>query len=186
VPYHPYIKPKIAQRPLKPPIADPHDVGQDGIYGDSDIWQEHVFHLMLSTATREVATWNFEFSTSANVLLGDCLSELDSVFDVAVSPSSQSIQTGRYGTELRFDSDYVISGAIASPEPGSPAAFAARKRTVYRVTFRDPEVIPVQNINGCVLQHALIWFAHILVSVETLRSLMCQNHSPLTAHWDYR
>ena len=96
------------------------------------------------------ATWNFEFSTSANVLLGQCMSELDSVFDVAVSPSSGSIQTGIYGTQLAFDSDYVVSGAIASPEPGSAAELAGMRRTVYRVTFRDPAVIPVQNTNGCV------------------------------------
>lgn len=148
--YHPYIRPKVAQRPLKPATADPHASGQDGIYGDSDVWQEHVLHIMLSAATREVATWNFEFSTSANVLLGQCMTELDTVFDVAVSPSSASIQTGMYGTELAFDSDFVVSGAIASPEPGSAAALAGMKRTVYRVTFRDPAVVPVQNSNGCV------------------------------------
>jgi hypothetical protein len=148
--YHPYIKPKVAQRPTKPPTSDPHASGQDGIYGDSDIWQEHVLHVMLSAATREVATWNFEFSASANVLLGQCLSELDAVFDVAVSPSSLSIQAGAYGTELSFDSDFVVSGAIAGPERGSAVALASRKRTVYRVTFRDPAVIPVQNTNGCV------------------------------------
>ena len=149
--YHPYIKPKVAQRPIaKPPTANPHAAGQDGIYGDSDIWQEHVLHLMLSTATREVATWNFEFSASANILLGTCMTELDSVFDVAVSPSSTSIQSGQYGTELAFDADFVVSGAIANPEPGSAAAWAGRNRSVYRVTFRDPAVIPVQNIHGYV------------------------------------
>ena len=149
MPYHPYIKPKVAQRPLKPPTVNPHEAGQDGIYGDSDIWQEHVLHLMLSTATRELATWNFEFSTSANVLLGSCLAELDSVFDVAVSPASESVQAGAYGTELSFDADYVVSGAIAAPESGSAAAMAGRRRMVYRVTFRDPAVIPVENSNGC-------------------------------------
>lgn len=156
MPFHPYIKPKIAQRPITPATSDPHEAGQDGIYGDSDLWQEHVLHLMLSAATREVATWNFEFSTSANVLLGNCLSELDSAFNVAVSPSSESIQTGTYGTELSFDADYVLSGAIASPEPGSAAALAGMKRTVYRVTFRDPAVIPVQNTNGCVIAYTAL------------------------------
>eukprot|EP01047_Picozoa_sp_COSAG01_P065764 COSAG01_NODE_8942_length_2608_cov_1.475887_2_plen_227_part_00 len=137
---------------------------------------------MLSTATREIATWNFEFSASANLLLSRCLHELDAVFNVSASPSSRSIQAGTYGTELRFDADFVVSGAIAVPaepppptpprripwrsggdhqwHPGRPstggsssaAAAAAQRRhadrVVYRVTFRDPATVPVQNQNG--------------------------------------
>jgi hypothetical protein len=122
--------------------------------------QEHLLHIMLSAATREVATWNFEFSASANVLLSKCLLELDTVFNVSASPASASIQTGTYGTDLAFDADFVLSGAIAIPETqqhilhekqdssgvGSRSRFS--RRVVYRVTFRDPAVIPVQNQNG--------------------------------------
>ena len=143
---------------------------------------------MLSTATREIATWNFEFSASANLLLSRCLHELDAVFNVSASPSSRSIQDpGTYGTELRFDADFVVSGAIAVPaEPPPPrrmipwsnhqshpvgrpsaggggassssaaAAAAAQRRhadrVVYRVTFRDPATVPVQNQNGAPAQ----------------------------------
>ena len=113
---------------------------------------------MLSAATREVATWNFEFSTSANVLLSKCLLELDTVFDVSASPASASIQTGMYGTELAFDADFVLSGAIALPETqqtqqrldsgGAGDSSPFSRRVVYRVTFRDPAMIPVQNENG--------------------------------------
>jgi hypothetical protein len=49
--YHPYIKPKVAQRPLKPPGGDPHASGQDGIYGDSDLYQ--VDHLSSSLVVHE-------------------------------------------------------------------------------------------------------------------------------------
>ena len=110
---------------------------------------------MLSAATREVATWNFEFSASANQLLSKCLLELDTVFNVSASPASASIQTGKYGTELTFDADFVVSGAIAIPEtqqrwddhgPGNRSS--SSRRVVYRVTFRDPAMIPLQNHNG--------------------------------------
>ena len=128
---------------------------------------------MLSTATREVATWNFEFSASANVLLSKCLLELDTVFNVSASPASASIQTGTYGTDLAFDADFVVSGAIAVPESQQHVLHDRRnssvieprsrssRRVVYRVTFRDPAVIPVQNQNGALARFTSVTPAEI-------------------------
>ena len=141
--YHPYLKPKQAQRPTKPPEPNYHAGGQDGIYGDSDLYQEHLIHIMLSAATRHVATWNFEFSASANLLLSACLSELDEVFDVDTSTESVSIEKGPFGSEIRFGASFVVSGAVALNHAADGTV-----RTVYRVTFRNPAVLPVDPVAG--------------------------------------
>ena len=53
IPYHPYFCPKRAER-----TPTWHDGGGDYVYGDNDLWQEHLLHIVVSTATLEVATWN--------------------------------------------------------------------------------------------------------------------------------
>jgi hypothetical protein len=120
--YHPYFCPKHSER------RGYHDSGQDTIYGDSDIWQEHLFHVVLSAATRQIATWNFEFSASANMLLSACLDELDQVVDQNPAP----IVSGKSGPVVSFDQSFLLSGVVL---PGG--------RIVHRVTFRDPNVKPL-------------------------------------------
>ena len=54
--YHPFFCPKRSEASV-----DWHREGGDMIYGDSHLWQEHLLHIVVSTATREVGIWNSEY-----------------------------------------------------------------------------------------------------------------------------
>ena len=64
IPYHPYFCPKHAER-----TPTWHDGGGDYVYGDNDLWQEHLLHIVVSTATLEVATWNCQKKLLVSALL---------------------------------------------------------------------------------------------------------------------
>lgn len=103
--------------------------------GDSQLWEEHLFHIVVSTGTKQVATWNFEFSADANILLSKCLHELDQVISADhVTPLSAA---GQFGVPVEMDAPFLVSGVGLSG--GS---------SVYRVTFRNPLVKPLSTTAG--------------------------------------
>lgn len=82
-----------------------------------------------------MATWNFEFSADANILLSKCLHELDEVINTdPVVPLSAA---GQFGVPVEMDAPFLVSGVELND--GS---------RIYRVTFRDPNVAPLTMAAG--------------------------------------
>jgi hypothetical protein len=88
---------------------------------------------VVSIATREVATWNFEYSAEANLLLSNCLHELDSVIRVRAQQVPASTPS-RFGAPIALDTPYLVLGVVL------PSG-----HRVYRVSFRSPLVQPVSG-----------------------------------------